>query len=196
MLSALIACVGIMQSPKLFTKLVPPDQNFDERIFHFRFWLYGEWVDVVVDDRLPFYSDGVSNLKEKAYAKLYGSYENLDAGQTYDALVDMSGGVPECIDLKQMSFKEKTNFWNILKQSFDKGSIISCSINADNYTREAVQYNGLVKGHAYAVTNLMIVEDRYENVKKLIRIRNPWGNNVEWRGAWCDNLKVRRNGIA
>lgn len=23
-------CVGIMQSPKLFAKVVPPDQNFDE----------------------------------------------------------------------------------------------------------------------------------------------------------------------
>jgi len=67
----------------------------------YRFWLYGEWVDVVVDDRLPFWSDGrpvyASNksqpneywasLLEKAYAKLYGNYENLDAGQTTDALI-------------------------------------------------------------------------------------------------------------
>ena len=32
-----------------------------------------------------------SCLLEKAYAKLYGNYENLEAGLTTDALIDMSG---------------------------------------------------------------------------------------------------------
>jgi calpain, invertebrate len=194
------ACVGIAQSPKLIAKVVPPDQSFTNGyagIFHFHFWLYGKWVNVVVDDRLPYTSDGRflfccnkqqpneywTPLLEKAYAKLYGNYEVLDAGQTYDALIDMSGGVEESFNLKDLG-ASKANFWNILSKSFEKKSILGCSINPDPSIREARMTNGLVRGHAYTITRIMEL-----NGEKLIRIRNPWGNEVEWNGAWSDNSR-------
>ena len=75
-----------MQSKDLLAKVVPSDQDYGDTyngMFHFRFNLFGEWTDVVIDDRLPFYDDGsllfCSNrqernemwiaLLEKAYAK-------------------------------------------------------------------------------------------------------------------------------
>jgi len=199
-------CVGIMQSEKCFAKVVPKDQGFDEDnykgMFHFRFWLYGDWIDVVVDDRLPYWPDGrllfCSNkqqpnelwgaLLEKAYAKVYGSYEALDGGFTTDALIDMSGGIEESFDIKKMGYKEKDNFWSILYQAYHKNSIMGCSINADPAAREARMYNGLVKGHAYTITKVTEISVNGSSTK-LIRCRNPWGNEVEWKGAWSDNSR-------
>jgi len=47
--------------------------------------------------------------------------------------------------------------------------------------------NGLVRGHAYTITKIVDLKN-YQN-DKLIRIRNPWGNEVEWKGAWSDDSR-------
>ena len=94
---------AVTLNPDLLQRVVPSNQTFEEDnyagndaclsfnkifliqtgIFHFRFWLYGQWYDVVVDDQLPFHSDGRlvfcrnkkdknemwAPLLEKAYAK-------------------------------------------------------------------------------------------------------------------------------
>lgn len=61
---------------------------------------------------------------------------------------------------------------------------MGCSIEADPNVWEARLPNGLVKGHAYSITGMRIV-----NNTPLLRIRNPWGNEQEWRGAWSDNSR-------
>ncbi len=48
---------------------------------------------------------------------------------------------------------------------------------------------GLIRGHAYSITK--VVKARIETPRAsgqipLIRIRNPWGNEAEWKGAWSD----------
>ncbi len=158
-------------------------------MFCFKFWLYGDWVSVVVDDRLPFWPNDKlvfcsnkqqpnelwGSLLEKAYAKIYGSYENLESGQTYDALIDMSGGIQEQINLTVMSSEEKKNFWNTIFTSFKKESIIGCNILPDPYVKEARLSNGLVKGHAYTITKIVIIDYMFKT-EKLLRIRNPWVN--------------------
>lgn len=43
---------------------------------------------------------------------------------------------------------------------------------------------GIVQGHAYSVLDVYEVEGN-----KLIQLRNPWGEETEWLGAWGDKSK-------
>ncbi|XGW16958.1 hypothetical protein V3C99_001972, partial [Haemonchus contortus] len=197
------AAANLTLKDELFYRVVPPDQSFTENyagIFHFQFWQYGKWVDVVVDDRLPtsngelLYMHSRSNdefwsaLLEKAYAKLYGSYEALKGGTTSEALEDMTGGLTEFFDLHQ----PPRNLMQMMMRGFEMGSLFGCSIEADPYVWEAKLPNGLVKGHAYSITGMRIVNGPYGQVC-LMRIRNPWGNEQEWNGPWSDGSKEWRS---
>ncbi|XP_078667908.1 calpain-B-like isoform X5 [Branchiostoma floridae x Branchiostoma belcheri] len=196
----LAATAALTTLPGLFKRVVPSGQGFQENyagIFHFKFWRYGEWVDVVVDDRLPMVMDPVqgrpaffslhsdqqnefwSALLEKAYAKIHGSYEALEGGHTSDALVDFTGGVTETFMLDPNNVPPR--FYQILKKAHDRGSLMGVSgIKGGTAGLEAVQANGLVQQHAYSVTGFAVVNDT-----ELVRIRNPWGK-IEWKGPWSD----------
>ncbi|WKX98459.1 hypothetical protein Q1695_013832 [Nippostrongylus brasiliensis] len=193
----LAAAANLTLKDELFYRVVPPDQSFTENyagIFHFQFWQYGKWVDVVIDDRLPtsngelLYMHSKSNnefwsaLLEKAYAKLYGSYEALKGGTTSEALEDMTGGLTEFFDLRQ----PPKNLMQMMMRGFEMGSLFGCSIEADPNQWEAKMSNGLVKGHAYSITGMRIVNGPNGQVC-LMRIRNPWGNEQEWNGPWSDD---------
>lgn len=67
--------------------------------------------------------------------------------------------------------------------------MMACSVTPDRYVFEAKTSSGLVKGHAYSLTKVLKAEvdtGRKTGLFPLIRIRNPWGNDTEWKGAWSD----------
>jgi hypothetical protein len=242
------AATGIIQNFALFKRVVPFDNSFENSVytgaFHFRFWIYGTWKDVVVDDYLPVGPDNklifsknreTKNefwcaLLEKAYAKVCGSYETLEGGFTTDALVDMSGGIEECFSLvdirrgagsassSSLKVPDLNTFWNIMTTARSKCSVIGCNIEVSLFElynfqgfrdqkfcsiffkiqkgvsslrNEVRMANGLVQGHAYIVTKAAELELN-GRTHRLMRVYNPWGNDVEWNGEWSDRSPIWR----
>ncbi|XP_029984034.1 calpain-3b isoform X1 [Sphaeramia orbicularis] len=198
-LLAAIACLTLNE--KLLYRVIPPDQSFTENyagIFHFQFWRYGEWVDVIVDDQIPTNKNQLvftksfrknefwSALLEKAYAKLHGSYEALKGGNTLEAMEDFTGGVTEFFELSEAP-KE---LFMIMKKAMQRGSLMGCSIDVFSASEmESRTDQGLIRGHAYSIIALEECDENGKDTKiRLIRLRNPWGF-VLWKGPWCANSK-------
>uniref|UniRef100_G1NXK1 Calpain 12 n=1 Tax=Myotis lucifugus TaxID=59463 RepID=G1NXK1_MYOLU len=190
----LAAAASLTLHPRLLRRVVPPGQGFRDNyagVFHFQFWQFGCWVDVVVDDRLPvregklmFVRSEQRNefwppLLEKAYAKLHGSYEVMRGGHMNEAFVDFTGGVGEVLYLRQ----DIPGLFSALRHALAKESLVGATAlsNQGEYRTE----DGLVKGHAYSVTGTHKMSLGFTKVR-LLRLRNPWGR-VEWTGPWSDS---------
>ncbi|XP_052787580.1 calpain-5-like [Mya arenaria] len=211
------ACASLTKETKLFQNVIPDlkSQEFNEKsekpsyagVFQFRFWRYGEWVDVVVDDRLPTKDKELifchskqtnefwSALLEKAYAKLYGDYETLSNGRTADALVDFTGGVAEKLVLATIGLSDthsQLGFFEKLKDALDNHALVNCNIQCskDDIGSETAQ--GLILGHGYNITNVIQIEVPKklqgkigQKILYMLRLANPW-NVKEWNGPWSD----------
>ena len=151
------------------------------------FWCHGKWIDIVVDDRLPTYNGQLvylhstennefwSALLEKAYAKLYGSYEALKGGNTSEAFEDLTGGVSEIYKLKEAP----ESLFSILENASIRGSLMSSAIEPNPEIPEEKTPQGLIKGHAYSITKVKSFYMSNDKGKiELLRLRNPWVSEI------------------
>ncbi|XP_066562169.1 calpain-14 [Amia ocellicauda] len=193
--------------PHILKQILPLDQGFQNEcyagIFHFRFWRFGKWVDVVIDDKLPTllnksgqgleglpfvrpktYNEFWPCLLEKAYAKVCGSYADMNAGHLSEALMDFTGGLHYNFNLKQAL---PDLLWETIARAAKLQSLMGCGtppLLNKKASDNSVLPNGLVEGHAYTVTGVAEVLSNDKPVK-LVRLWNPWGK-VEWIGHWSD----------
>lgn len=153
------------------------------------FWRFGKWIDVVVDDKLPTFNGRLifmhsphqnefwSALLEKAYAKLHGNYETLRGGNTSEALEDFTGGVSERFNLST----PPADLYNIIERRIKRQSMMGCSIDPNPHVFEDKTPNGLVRGHAYSITKVQMIDIITPNTKgkiQMLRLRNPWVSKI------------------
>uniref|UniRef100_A0A182K7Q0 Calpain catalytic domain-containing protein n=1 Tax=Anopheles christyi TaxID=43041 RepID=A0A182K7Q0_9DIPT len=202
------SCATLTSHPELFDRVVPQDNGqFEDDhyagMFHFYFWKYGQWREVIVDDRLPvgkdnkllYISSSVEDefwgaLLEKAYAKLHGSYEALDGGTGREGMVDLTGGITEFYKLKGY---EPEDLFERVERNLARRSLLTAGIGGDE--RGILRTVNLVPKHEYSVTKVTRIDAAQHMLDfgdgntadvRLICVRNPWGSG-EWSGAWGDN---------
>lgn len=152
----------------------------------------GEWRPVALDDVLPVREHGGKllpafshssapelwvSLIEKAYAKIHGSYENIEGGFPEETLRDLTGAPYELIWGESDSDKVQNTISNALRQGFLVAGCTSVSENPDERLP-----SGLRPGHAYAILRAEDV-NTVRGTESLLQIRNPWGD-FEWNGDW------------
>nr|XP_023498515.1 calpain-10 isoform X3 [Equus caballus] len=124
--------------------------------------------------------------EESLLVRIYGSYEHLWAGQVADALVDLTGGLAERWNLKDLvrtsdrQDRPGGSEHRTCRQLLDLKDrcLISCSVLSPRAgARELGEF------HAFIVADLRELRGRAGQSVLLLRIHNPWGRRC-WQGPW------------
>jgi hypothetical protein len=198
----LSSLAALAEYPKLIEALFPifSREYHESGVYFVRFCKNGLWTSVRVDDYIPCYpgsgpifSKSHGNelwvmLVEKAYAKLHGCYLGIQSGQSYEALLDLTGAPYHTIDFpatmeQKNDISLMNSLWNQLVDGLKNHYIMSASTRS----RDAVLSNkneatagtfhnwqevneiGLVFNHCYTIFSVKetskgdrIVKLRYE----------------------------------
>ena len=197
------ACLA--EFPHLIRDSFSLQQNPEVGVYRVIVCKNGWWQTVVVDDYLPTQSGKPCfarnreepnelwvSLLEKAYAKLHGSYTAIKSGDAPHALADILGA-PYVKLAALPEWQDKEKMFYLLKAADERDDLMTLStpsksnIPAPNLASVAKTYEdlGLAIDHAYS---LLQVKEAQGN--KLCMIRNPWGNEKEWNGAWSDDSQL------
>jgi hypothetical protein len=194
-----LGAISVMATrPDLLQIVIPGDEHAAKGVIAFRFYKFGRWLEVVIDDFVPAKSNGpvFASAKdpnelwptyiEKAYAKLHGSFQAIVGGWVSDALVDLTGGVPDVIYFDEEEVQEQIKsghlFDRLLQMFQSEEYLLGCAMSTSG-TREADTGLGILQGHAYG-----ILEVRRYGKLRMLRCRNPWGC-TEWTGKYSDGDK-------
>ena len=176
----------------------------DAGIYACSFYINGEKRTVVVDDYFPYdvenevWAFSRPSLKteiwvlivEKCWAKIFGSYQRIEAGTAGEAMYPLTGS-PHKFFIHE-DYERKDYIWQRIYQADKMGFPMATAVASqadEDLSRREVKKAGLVDAHAYSLIAAKIIEDDQGNKIRLCQIRNPWGKK-EWQGDWSDKSSL------
>ena len=184
----------------------------------------GAWTAVAVDDLLPChgrsakaqqcaYSSseqpgaGVLSLVQKALAKLYGCYEQLNTGRVGWALEDLTGGVSDAIYLRDgvasqldstlkqpqlQAIQEITDgtMYTRLATLLEQGHLLGAAYKLKYAAEGEVPAMACEGETPHHLVYPMLECKQVDGAGQYVRLRNPYAKMPdgkaapEWRGAW------------
>ena len=108
-------------------------------------------------------------LLEKAWAKIYGSYENIDGGLTSSVLHDLTGAPCQVLETNDPSL------WQQILQADKNDFVMTASCSTDANKQERFRQFGLVPEHAYSLISVHEIEVKGGVRERILELRNPWG---------------------
>jgi len=161
-----------------------------------------EWVWIIVDDHVPVGADGRPCfmaaqdpnefwpvILEKAFAKVNTCYAGLNpqfaCGGT--CAMRMVSGSDEVISWAGKDFEghDVDAVWEEIGKAIEAGCAAACGVADENWgkhSNEEMKTLGVVYNHVFSCVGRYALEDG----TRLLRLRNPWGQDGEWSGAWSD----------
>jgi len=90
---------------------------------------------------------------------------------------------------------QPVDIWDTLRQWDAEGHLMGAATWKGDSTGEKgasagedIRQDGIVKSHAYSILQVIEYQPPSEPsaMIRLVQLRNPWGDDHEWKGAWCD----------
>ncbi|SYZ66566.1 calpain_family_cysteine_protease-like_protein (plasmid) [Leishmania braziliensis MHOM/BR/75/M2904] len=173
----------------------------------------GWWRTIIVDAYLPSVqllpvfarnrnhpNELWVSFAEKAYAKAFGSYQAIVAGYPWQALEDLTGfpayDFGDAWKTSQTDTEARRRLFDSLHRWNEKKYLICIATPGNgnlkmggkrlsaNEVQALFEKAGLSTGHAYSVLDVKHFPLHH---LCMLKIRNPWGSQVEWTGDWGDD---------
>jgi hypothetical protein len=212
------ATVLAQSKPRIIKSMIEHCGESDgHRVFRVHFVVAGQRTSVTVTEQLVFkVNQGIKRpmlayaqvppassamwlpVLEKAYAKLYRGFSQIEGGLVHRALADLTGGVTEMIKTSEggsesINLEAASGLWHRLLRYHREGYLMGCGNPTGKGLGTTLQDSnsqGIMQGHAYALLRLVEVD-----TFRLMELRNPYAdsndpNITEWTGDWSDESNM------